>query len=96
MNSETLMSEIVSESEDGFEQIRVTVNEFRDIQYLHIRKYYMDFDEEWLPTPQGIAIPVTLTNISSLFRALTKILADSEVLDTVLEFQKDVSTLDEI
>ena len=25
-------------------QIRVTVNTFRGIEYLHVRKYYMDFE----------------------------------------------------
>ena len=33
------------------EQVRVTVNTFRGVEYLHVRKYYMDFTEEWKPTP---------------------------------------------
>ena len=26
-------------------QVRLTINSFRGIEYLHVRKYYMDFDE---------------------------------------------------
>lgn len=82
---DVVMSEILSTSEDGFEQIRLTVNEFRGIQYLHLRKYYLDFDEEWHPTPKGIAIPITISNIVNLFNALTKLLAQSDVLHIILE-----------
>ena len=51
-------------------QIRVTVNTFRGIEYLHVRKYYMDFEEEWKPTPEGVAMPVDFNNARELFRAL--------------------------
>ena len=42
---------IVHYDEEKQVQIRVTVNTFREVEYLHVRKYYMDFDEEWKPTP---------------------------------------------
>lgn len=80
-----IMSEILSENEDGTEQIRMTVNEFREVQYLHIRKYYLDFDESWQPTPKGIAIPITITSIVNMFNALAKLLAKSDVLHIILE-----------
>lgn len=86
---DVIMSEILSTSEDGFEQIRLTVNEFRDSQYLHIRKYYLDFDEEWHPTPKGIAIPINIANIANLFNALVKLLARSDVLHIILENSND-------
>ena len=28
-------------------QIRLTINTFRGVEYMHLRKYYMDFEEEW-------------------------------------------------
>lgn len=91
-----LMSEVISESENGFEQVRLTVNEFRGVQYLHLRKYYLDFDETWLPTPSGIAIPITLTNVGNLFEALAKLLAESEVLDVVLKYTKEAERMDDV
>ena len=38
-------SKIISYDPDREEQIRLVVNNFRDIEYLSIRKYYLDFDE---------------------------------------------------
>ena len=32
------------------EKVFVMVNTFRGEEYLHIRKYYQDFDEQWKPT----------------------------------------------
>jgi len=59
-------------------QIRLTVNTFRGIEYLHLRKYYMDFDEEWKPTPEGVAMPLDLSNSRELFAGLTEILSLAE------------------
>ena len=47
-------------------QIRLTINTFRGVEYMHLRKYYMDFDEEWKPTPEGIAMPLDLSNSREL------------------------------
>ena len=56
------------------QQIRLTINTFRGIEYMHLRKYYMDFDEEWKPTPEGVAMPLDLTNSRELFAGLIEIL----------------------
>ena len=53
---------IVHYDEEKQVQIRVTVNTFRETEYLHVRKYYMDFEEEWKPTPEGIAMPLDFNN----------------------------------
>lgn len=38
--------------------VKVTVNEFRDKVYLHIREYMMDGDTgTWFPTKSGFSIP---------------------------------------
>ena len=51
-------SRIVHETEDGLEQVRLTVNTFREVEYIHLRKYYLDFNEEWKPSSKGIAMPL--------------------------------------
>lgn len=89
--ADEILTEIISESEDGFEQIRLTVNEFRNEQYLHLRRYYFDFDETWQPTNKGIAIPMTISNIANLFNGLTKMLAHSDVLHIILEHSSDAN-----
>jgi hypothetical protein len=38
--------------------VKVTINEFRDKLYLHIREYSMDGDTgQWYPTKSGFSIP---------------------------------------
>lgn len=50
---------------------KVTLNEFRDILYLHIREYSMDGDTgHWFPTKTGYAFPAD--EISSLISLLEK------------------------
>ena len=37
-------SRIIHVTEDGTMQVRLTVNTFRGVEYLHLRKYYLSFD----------------------------------------------------
>jgi hypothetical protein len=67
------------------QQVRLTINTFRGIEYMHLRKYYMDFDEEWKPTPEGIAMPLDLTNSRELFAGLIEILSLAESKQLVEE-----------
>jgi hypothetical protein len=60
------------------QQIRLTVNTFRGIEYLHLRKYYLDFDEEWKPSPEGIAMSLDFNNSRELFSGLIEILSLAE------------------
>ncbi len=67
------------------QQVRLTINTFRGIEYMHLRKYYMDFDEQWKPTPEGIAMPLDLTNSRELFAGLVEILSLAESKQLVEE-----------
>ena len=66
------------------------VHTFRGVEYLHLRKYYLDFDEVWQPTPEGIAMPLDLSNSRELFMGLTEILSLAESKDTVKEHFSDL------
>jgi len=59
-------------------QIRLTISEFKDVEYLHLRKYYMSFDENWLPSNEGIAFPLDIDSTRELFIALVEILSLAE------------------
>ena len=69
---------VISTNGDNSEQIRLVVNSFRGKEYLHLRKYYQDFDEEWKPTPEGVAMPLDLTNSREMFAGLVEILSLAE------------------
>jgi hypothetical protein len=74
----TIFSRTVHEDQEKGTQVRVTINEFREVQYLHIRKYFKDFEGEWVPTKDGISMPLGLTNTLALFLALAEIMSDTE------------------
>lgn len=63
---------------DGYKQIRLYISEFKEIEYLHIREFYLDFDEEWKPTPRGISFPLEIETSKELFIALSEILSLAE------------------
>ena len=81
---------VIHYDEEKQVQVRVSVNSFKEVEYLHIRKYYMDFEEEWKPTPEGIAMPINFSNSRELFRALTEILSLAESRDIIEENFQDL------
>ena len=72
------------------QQIRHTINTLRGIEYLHLRKYYLDFDEEWKPTPEGIAMPLDFDNSKELFCGLVEILSLAESKAVIEEHFSDL------
>lgn len=71
-------------------QVRLTINTFRGIEYMHLRKYYMDFNEEWQPTPEGVAMPLDLSNSRELFAGLIEILSLAESKSLMEEHFSDL------
>ena len=79
---------IISVKDDS--QIRLTINTFRGVDYISIREYYMDFDEEWQPTRKGITLPLTIPITRELFSGLVEIMSLAEA-KSILEAEfKDV------
>jgi hypothetical protein len=71
---------------DEHRQVRLTVNEFRGEEYLHLREYYLDFEEEWKPTDKGIAIPLELETSKELFIAFSEIVSLAESKEVLEHF----------
>lgn len=78
-----LFEKTIYENPDKETQYRLVVSEFREIEYLHLRKYYLDFEGEWSPTKEGACIPFELNNLSNLFEALVQLLSKAESKDTI-------------
>lgn len=73
-------------------QIRLVVNCFRGVEYLHLRKYYRDFDDEWAPSTEGVSMPLSFENSGELFLGLIEILSLAEsknILETKFKSQLD-------
>lgn len=83
--SEVLYEKIVSENIDKNSQLRLVVNEFRDVQYVHLRKYYQDYEGNWTPTKEGASFPASIQSIYSLLDGLIEICATEESTDAINE-----------
>ena len=85
---------IVSENDEGTEQVRLTVNEFRGTEYLHLRKYYLDFEGDFKPSKDGVALRLDFNNSKLLFEGLVEILSLAEAKNILESHFKDI--LDQI
>jgi hypothetical protein len=81
---------LIHEDLDKGHQVRLTLNNFRGVEYLHLRKYYQDFDETWKPSNEGIAVPIDLNNSRELFSGLVEILSLAEARQVIEEHFSDL------
>lgn len=88
--SPEVYEKIVHYDEDKETQVRLTVSTFRGIEYIHLRKYYLSFEEEWCPTPDGIAFPLDFNNSRELFTGLLEILSLAESKELIEEHFSDI------
>jgi hypothetical protein len=83
-----IFERIIEEGEHN--QVRLVVNEFNGVEYLHLRKYYIDFDETWKPSNEGISFPLDMQNTKELFIGLVEILSLAESRDIIIEHFKEL------
>ena len=69
--------------------VKVTVNEFRDKLYLHIREYGMDGDTgQWFPTKTVFYIPADeVSSLIPLLEEASEMVAKRYVWNTQLELE---------
>lgn len=71
-------SKLITENlEKGF-QVRMAVNEFRGVTYFQLRKYFLSYEGEWLPSHEGISIEMTIENITAILEGITDICSKAE------------------
>ena len=85
-----IYEKIISENEEATEQIRLTINTFREVEYLHLRKYYLDFDGDFKPSKDGVAMKLDFNNSRGLFEGLVEIISLAEAKDILEEQFKDI------
>lgn len=68
----------------------MTVSEFKGVEYLHFREYYMDFDGEWAPTDKGVHLPLELESSKELFRGMSEILSLAENKEVIEEHFSEI------
>jgi TPP-dependent indolepyruvate ferredoxin oxidoreductase alpha subunit len=88
LDAPAIYEKIIQETDH--EQVRLVISTFRDVEYISLRKYYLDFDEEWKPSNQGISIPIDMENTRNLFQGLVEILSLAESKAILEEQFKDL------
>jgi len=78
MDSNILYDKLVEENMDKGYQIRLVVNEFRETIYIQLRKYFLSYEGEWIPSREGVSIPASFENIRSMLDGLLDICASAE------------------
>ena len=81
---------VIHYDEEKHIQVRLAIKEFRGIEYLHLRKYYQDFDEEWKPSTEGISMPLDFSNSRELFAGLIEIISLAESKEIIEEHFLDL------
>ena len=66
-------------------QLRLVVNTFKERTYVHLRKYFLSYESEWVASKEGVSMEASLDNILSLLDGLMEIVSHEEARDTVLK-----------
>lgn len=91
MNDESLLYEkVINENLDKGFQVRLTVSVFRDVEYMHLRKYFLSFEGDWVPSKEGIGIPLTIQNSYALLEGFAEICSGIEEEDCLSEQFKNL------
>lgn len=85
-----LYEKIISENMDKAFQVRLVVSTFRDVEYIHIRKYFLSFEGEWVPSKEGISIPLTIQNSYALLEGFAEICSGIEESECLSEQFKEL------
>lgn len=92
LTAPSIYEKVIQETET--EQVRLVINTFRDVEYLSVRKYYLDFEEEWKPSKDGITMPIDFNNTRNLLAGMLEIVSLAESKDIIEQEFKAV--LDQI
>lgn len=91
MDSNILYDKLVEENMDKGYQIRLVVNEFKEVIYIQLRKYFLSYEGEWVPSREGISIPASIENIHAMLYGLLDICAKAEGKEVIEHFAKEIN-----
>lgn len=90
MSDSPLFEKVLFENADKGFQYRLTLSEFKEIQYLHVRKYFLTYEGDWKPSNEGAAFPASIQNMYALLDGLVYLCSKEESIDSVKEHFKEI------
>jgi len=92
MSEEVLYEKLIYENQDKFYQLKLVVNEFKEKQYVHIRKYFQTYEGDYQASKEGVSMEASINNIFSLLDGLIEICSKEEATDLINEYFKNKIT----
>jgi hypothetical protein len=86
MDDNIYYNKVIEENMDKGFQVRLVINEFRDVQYIQLRKYFLTYEGDWQASREGISIPASIENIYGLLDGLLDICAQTEGEDIIRHY----------
>lgn len=84
-------SKVITEDlEKGF-QVRLVVNDFREVTYLQLRKYFLSYEGEWVPSREGVSVPISLDNVYLILDGILDICAKAEGEEVIMRYADRIS-----
>ena len=93
-DSDILYEKLIYENEAKFYQLRLTVSEFRGVQYVNVRKYFLSYEGDYIPSKEGISMEASMTNVLNLLDGLMELCSMEESKDIITKhFGERISDL---
>lgn len=73
-----LYEKLIYENEDKFYKLYLTVSEFRDKHYINVRRYFQDYEGNFVPSKEGVSMEASMANISALLEGLLELVSMEE------------------
>ena len=91
MDSNIQYSKVIEENmEKGF-QVRLVINEFKDTVYFQLRKYFLSYEGDWVPSREGVSIPASTDNIYAILDGLFEICSKAEGEDIIRHYAEKLT-----
>lgn len=91
MDSNILYNKLIEENMDKGFQVRLVVNDFRETTYIQLRKYFLSYEGEWIPSREGISIPASFENIRAILDGLLDVCASAEGEAIITEYYSRIN-----
>jgi Transcriptional Coactivator p15 (PC4) len=76
----------ICENTEKFYSVNLTVSEFKGVQYLNLRKYFLSYEAEYIPSKEGLAMEYNITNVFNLLDGLINIVSKEEAKELVEQY----------
>jgi hypothetical protein len=90
MDEDIHYNKIIEENlEKGF-QVRLVVNQFKDVVYIQLRKYFLSYEGNWVPSREGVSIPASIENIYNMVDGLLEICSVAEGEEVITKYANKI------